>query len=195
MPWDVRRLNNNSFTKVDNVNEVSHPTAIGSIVILAKNGYFLSLSNDVLLDNCKEISRNVSYRTVSNYACVMVSSRIEVSEGNDFPIFVASCHGLEKHVHTKFRLSIRTYWLTMEIFSTVVLFSIDSSSWWEKKFLAGGIFFHEFEDVHRSDKVVLIVKQGLIYGFGNGFLSSKVDNGCDFPFVCFFNLENGFEQA
>ena len=110
------------------MDEVSDSTAIIGIVILAKNCYFLSLSNDAVLDDSKEISRYVSYRIISNYASWMISSRIEVSEGDDFPIPVASCQGFEKHIHTKLRLAIRTYRLTVKIFSTVILFSVDSRS-------------------------------------------------------------------
>ena len=100
----------------------------------------------------------------------------------------------QQHFYCCFRLSIGAPWQFEVGFSAVILITVDSGSGREDEVLALRVLFHEFEQIHGTDHVVLVVEHGLGEGLSDGLFGSKVHDGIDGFLLLQVKLEHAVEE-
>lgn len=102
--------------------------------------------------------------------------------------------GFNQHLYTQFWLAIRADWSALEIFRTVVLLAINSSSGREKELGAFREFLHSFEEVDGSNHIIFVVVQRHHDWLICIFFSCEVNNALNWCVFFFLLLENLFNK-
>ena len=75
-------------------------------------------------------------------------------------------HRFQKHFEAEFGLAVGADWSAVELLGAVILLTVNGSRRGEEKLFTDFVFFHHFEEIHRPDKVIFVVGEGLVDGFG-----------------------------
>ena len=177
------------------MHKISNSWPISGVPVRSKHSYWLPFANDHFLDDWKQVSRDRSQGIVTNKSRMMISSRIEISDGNYFPLrMVLSCW-LQKPFEAQFGFSIRTDGSTVKLLCAVILLSINSSWRREEELLTRGVFLHHLEEIHGARQVVFKVVQGFIDRFRCGFLCSEVKDSSEWSVEIFLLLKDRVEEV
>ena len=177
------------------MHKISNSRTISGVPVRSKHRYWLPFPNDDFLDDWEQVSWDRSQGIVSNKSRMMISSRIEISNWNYFPLRMVLCCWLQEPFKAQFGFSIRTDGSAVKLLCAVILLSVNSSWRREEELFTRGMFLHHLEEIHGARQVVVKVVQGFIDRLRCGFLCSEVKDSSERSVEIFLLLKDRVEEV